>query len=193
MQLEQVTTFILDQLKHDLSPAFTYHQVDHTQDVIRAVRDIGLGEGISGNESIILSTAALFHDTGFLIAAENHEMHSCEIARKHLPHYSYTEGDIDQVCSLIMATKVPQKPKNRLEEIICDADLDYVGREDFFEISEKLYEEMVALGSVSSREHYMQLQLDFIRNHHYFTKTARTARNKIKEENLTKIKTNSEA
>lgn len=193
MQLTQVTTFILDRLKHELHPSFTYHNMEHTQDVMRAVKAIGLAEHISENDLIILSTAALFHDTGFIISPKDHETYSCDIAHRHLPHYSYNEQDIDWVCRLIIATKVPQNPKNHLEEIICDADLDYLGREDFFEISEKLYEEMTALGTISSRDAYMQLQLDFLFHHRYFTKTAKSTRNKIKEKNLTKIKTNSEA
>lgn len=193
MQLERVTTFILDKLRHELTASFSYHNVDHTQDVMHAVKEIGLQEHITENELQLLSTAALFHDTGFLISAKNHELHSCHMARKYLPHYSYSEQDISQISDLIMATKVPQQPKNHLEEIICDADLDYLGRADFFEISEKLYREMLALGTVSSYQEYMQLQLEFLSNHRYFSNTAKALRNKLKEENLTKLKTNSES
>lgn len=193
MQLERVTTFILDKLRHELPSSFSYHNVDHTQDVMHAVKEIGSQEHIAENELQLLSTAALFHDTGFLISTKNHELHSCHMARKYLPHYSYSEQDISQISDLIMATKVPQQPKNHLEEIICDADLDYLGRADFFEISEKLYREMLALGTVSSHQEYMQLQLEFLSNHRYFSNTAKALRNKLKEENLTKLKTNSES
>lgn len=193
MQLELVTTFILDKLKRELSPSITYHNADHTKDVMRAVKEIGAGEQVSNEELTILSTAALFHDTGFLQSPENHESYGCDIARKHLPYYVYNKQDINRICHLIMTTKMPQTPKTHLEKIICDADLDYLGREDFFEISERLYEEMRALGTVSSHEEYMQIQLNFLSAHHYFTHTAKKMRNKIKEENLTKIKTNWEA
>ena len=42
-----------------------------------------------------------------------------------------------------MATKMPQRPKNLLQQIICDADLDYLGRNDFFILSEKLHKEFI--------------------------------------------------
>lgn len=193
MQLERVTTFILDKLRRELPVSFSYHNVDHTLDVMRAVKEIGSQEHVTGDELQLLLTAALFHDTGFLISAENHELHSCHMASKYLPSYFYSEQDISQINDLIMATKMPQQPKNHLEEILCDADLDYLGRADFFEISEKLYDEMLALGTISSHQAYMQLQLNFLSNHRYFSNAAKVSRNKLKEENLTKIKTNSEA
>ncbi|WP_134091180.1 HD domain-containing protein [Olivibacter sp. XZL3] len=188
MQLERVTTFLLDKLKRELSPVFTYHNAAHTKDVMHAAEHIGRQEHIGENESTILTTAALFHDTGFLVSADNHEAHSCEIARTQLPHYLYNEQQIDQVCSLIMATKTPQQPKNYLEQIICDADLDYLGREDFFDISERLYQEMTHLGTITSHKEYLVLQLDFLSEHQYFTRTARELRNEIKEKNLLKTK-----
>lgn len=188
MQLERATTFLLDKLTRELSPVFSYHNVAHTKDVIDAAEHIGRHEQIGESESTILLTAALFHDAGFLVAADGHEAHSCHMARTYLPHYLYNEQQTDQVCSLIMATKTPQQPKSHLEQIICDADLDYLGREDFFDISEKLYQEMTCLGTIASHKEYLVLQLDFLREHQYFTRTARELRNEIKEKNLLKTK-----
>jgi len=188
MQLELVTTFVLDMLRSELSPSFTYHNVDHTKDVMRAVKEIGSLEQVDDDELQLLLTAALFHDAGFLISAKDHEMHSCDIAGRHLPHYGYTNGQLEEICQLIMATKMPQQPKNHLEEIICDADLDYLGRNDFFDISKTLYEEMKILGSIASFKEYLILQLDFLSEHRYFTSAAKDLRNEVKEKNLIKTK-----
>jgi hypothetical protein len=83
-----------------------------------------------------------------------------------------------------MATKIPQNPKSHLEEIICDADLNYLGRDDFFSIEEKLYEEMLAFGYIKNTEEWNKVQVDFMRNHHYFTSTAIRDNYSQKEKNL---------
>lgn len=189
MQLEQATTFVLDKLRNELSPDFKYHHVGHTEDVLEAARRIALLEDqVSDQEILTLLTAALFHDTGFLVSPNNHEISSCQIARRYLPDYGYNNLQIDQICSLIMATQVPQKPKGHLQRIICDADLDYLGRDDFFEISEKLYEELIALGLVSCKAEFLERQLLFFEEHHYFTQTSKASRNKKKQEHLNQIR-----
>jgi len=87
-----------------------------------------------------------------------------------------------------MATKIPQSPKNILEEIICDADLDYLGRDDFEPISDSLRREFLELGIVSSDEHWYSLQIKFIENHNYFTNSSRQLRNPEKLKRLEKLK-----
>jgi len=189
MHLELVTTFVLDKLRNELSPDFKYHCVEHTKDVFDAAERIArLENDVSDQNMLLLLTAALFHDTGFLVSPINHEINSCHFAREHLPNHDYNDVQIHQICALIMATKVPQKPKDHLQQIICDADLDYLGRDDFFEISEKLYEEMVILGNVSSREEFLNAQLHFFKAHRYFTSTASKLRNGKKQEHLNTIK-----
>jgi uncharacterized protein len=83
-----------------------------------------------------------------------------------------------------MATKIPQNPQSLLEKIICDADLSYLGRDDFFSISEKLYTEMISIGAISNREDWDRIQEEFLQQHHYFTATAIKLRKSQKEQNL---------
>jgi hypothetical protein len=89
---------------------------------------------------------------------------------------------------MIRATKVPQNPQTLLEEIICDSDLDYLGRDDFFSIGEGLYKEFRIQKIVSNEEEWNQLQVSFLESHHYFTKTSNERRKKGKQLNLEKIK-----
>ncbi|WP_353127414.1 HD domain-containing protein [Parapedobacter pyrenivorans] len=183
MQLDLAEQYILNRLKEELSPDLTYHDEFHTRDVYSATLQIAQQEGVTGESLQLLLTAALFHDAGFLINAKGHEVSSCTIAQEVLPGFGYTEADIQLVCKLIMATAVPQQPLQHLEEIICDADLDYLGRDDFFRRSALLYEEMRNLGTVASEDAYDALQRAFLANHHYFTATAIRLRGKKKEEN----------
>jgi len=87
-----------------------------------------------------------------------------------------------------MATKLPPNPQNIMEEIICDADLDYLGRADFIPVSNMLYKELHEHGMVGSLHDWNTLQIKFIEKHQYFTKTARRLRNVNKELQLQSIK-----
>jgi len=157
-------------------------------DVYHAAENLGTQEHISGYEMRLLLTAVLFHDTGFIRGVNGHEEESCRIANQYLPGYGYTIDEIKKINGIIMATKIPQLPKNHLEEIICDADLDYLGRDDFFPISDNLYNEFKENRIVSSENEWNKLQVAFFESHHYFTNTASKLRQGKKQEHLQLIR-----
>ena len=189
MNFASAKKFILEKLKKELPPQFTYHNFDHVTDVYTAAERLGASEGMDDAEMRLLLTAALFHDSGFVVGPTAHEEGSCRIAAKILPEFGYTEKDIEAISGMIMATKLPQSPQNRLEEIIADADLDYLGRDDFFPISEQLFTEFLATGIVKDYNDWNKLQIRFFESHHYFTNSAKKSRNAKKAENLEMIKT----
>ncbi|QQV03737.1 MULTISPECIES: HD domain-containing protein [Chryseobacterium] len=188
MEYEKIKKIILQKLKENLPEHLSYHSVLHVKDVIDAVQKIAVSEGISGEDMVLLKTAALFHDTGFLYGAKDHEEKSCEIAQEYLPDYGYSDSQIQKINGMIMATKIPQSPNNHLEQIMADADLDYLGREDFFTIGDKLFDELTMFGIVNSERDWNLLQEKFLESHHFFTETAIKTRNQKKQENLDIIK-----
>lgn len=175
---------ILNKLKNELPANLYYHSIDHTLDVYNSAVRIAKEEGVSDSDLKLLLVGAIYHDAGYLIQNEDHEEHSCAIAREYLPQFKYTKEEIDRICGIIMATKIPQSPKSHLEEIICDADLNYLGRTDFFSIGANLYKEMIAIGYIKNWEEWNKLQVDFLKKHHYFTATAISHNYSQKEENL---------
>jgi uncharacterized protein len=188
MQFEQAGTYIMNKLRKELPAHLIYHSIDHVADVYQAAAQLAELENISKQETQLILTAAQYHDAGFIVRIAGHEEESCRIARQVLPGFDYTYEEIEQICSLIKATQLPQSPKNRLEEILADADLDYLGREDYFDISQKLYEELVLTGDIGTNDDWKQTQINFMENHRYFTLTAINLRQAVKEENLKKIK-----
>jgi len=158
MKFEEARKFILLKLKTELPSFIKYHSLNHTEDVYSAALRLAKEEHISEGETEILLMAALLHDSGFTLSRENHEEVSCEIARKYLPRFDCTPQQIDSICELIMVTEVPQKPKNHLEEIICDADLDYLGRDDYFERSGYLYSELKEQNKVKDEEEWKKIE-----------------------------------
>jgi predicted metal-dependent HD superfamily phosphohydrolase len=188
MQFIKACDFILEKLKKELPSNLYYHTVEHVNDVCNAAREIGKAEGIDKYNMRLLETAVLFHDAGFLTGPNNHEEKSCMISKQYLPCYNYSEDEIEKICGMIMATRIPQSPKNHLEEIICDADLDYLGRDDFYDTGSKLFREFIEFGVVSTEKDWNNLQVRFLEQHHFFTNTAIKSRQGKKMEHLYLLK-----
>jgi len=180
MDYRAAKAFIIDKLKRELSADLTYHGLHHTLDVFDVTKELCDIEAVSARETVLLKTAALFHDSGFTINNKEHEALGCQIAQQELPKFGYSATEIDQICGMIMATKIPQNPQNHLEAILCDADLDYLGRDDFFSIGATLYEELKAYNVLQNEEAWNRLQVSFLEKHTFFTPTSleRRARKK---------------
>lgn len=187
IQFTDIQEIMLDRLERELPDYLYYHNVKHTVDVVTEVELIGWGEGCSDEEILLLKTAGLFHDAGHIKGYDDHEFQGTLIAREMLPRFNYTPEQIDKICSLIIATKLPPRPQNLLESIICDSDLDYLGRSDFIPVSNTLYEEFRALDKMISLNEWNKLQVKFISGHQYFTKTAQSLREVNKQLQIERI------
>jgi adenylate cyclase len=187
IQFTDMQEMILDKLEKELPGYVYYHNVKHTVDVVTEVELIGWAEGCTDEEILLLKTAALFHDTGITISFDNHEFLGAEYARKILPMYNYSPEQIEKISSLIMATKLPPQPSTLLEEIICDSDLDYLGRSDFIPVSNALFEELKAQNKMKDLNEWNKMQVKFISGHQYFTNTARSLREVNKQLQIDRI------
>jgi len=171
-----------------LEKTLTYHCKEHTLDVLEQCERIAGLEGVTDPHSLyLLKTAAMYHDTGFLEGYSSHEDRSCHIFLQDAGLYHFNERDKSIILGLIDATRLPQKPGNLLEEIICDADLDYLGRPDFFATSDALRREFLHYKVVENNAQWEALQLNFLRKHHYFTKSSVQLRAPVKEQNMQKL------
>jgi uncharacterized membrane-anchored protein YitT (DUF2179 family)/predicted metal-dependent HD superfamily phosphohydrolase len=187
-QYVAVSEVVIERLKTGLPAHITYHDAQHTLNVIEATKHLIATEKVVEEERWLLLTASLFHDTGFLETYKNHEERSCEIAKSMLPGFGYSPLAIEKICKLIMATKLPQKPSDLLEKIICDADLYYLGSANFFRDSESLYKELRAEEMVLNREEWNMKELAFLNAHEYFTTTANAEKAVKKKEYLRQVR-----
>jgi hypothetical protein len=174
---DDLEEFVMMKLDKGLPKNLYYHNIKHTIDVMVQVEIFGLGEGVTRDEILLLKTAALFHDIGFLIGYDDHELLSIKMTKDILPQFKYSEQQIQIITELIFATKFPPEPRNKLEMIICDADLDYLGRNDFIPTSQNLFRELYERGKIHNIDEWNKLQYEFIRNHQYYTSTAKNMRN----------------
>jgi uncharacterized protein len=187
MDYTSAKSFIIKEL-NSLPSSLTYHGKHHTLDVLNVAESLCVAENMSYDETVLIMTAALLHDCGFLRQYQDHEKHSCLIAREVLPKFNYTEGAIEYICAMIMATKVPQTPLDHCAKILCDADLDYLGRNDFYAIGQSLFSEMKTRALVKTEEEWNNIQIRFLESHRFFTKTSHNARTPCKHAHLEKLK-----
>lgn len=178
---------IMKVLQKGLTDKLHYHSIEHTRDVVKAVERIALSEGVTDEGLFLLKSAATYHDAGFVEQYEKNEPVGARLAEEILPKYGYTGQHIETIKELIYVTQIPHQPKNKLEEIICDADLDYLGRDDFHEIADRLRRELREHGKIDSDRKWDEMQVGFLNMHKYFTETAIRTRREKKLKNLEEV------
>ena len=187
-QMTDLQELILDKIDSELPKYLHYHNTKHTIDVLSQVELIGIIEGVSDKDLLLLKTAALFHDIGQIKQSAEHEEIGCKYTKQYLPKYAYTDEEIEIINGIIMATKLPPQPKTLLQEIICDADLDYLGRSDFIPVSDTLFKELSEQNIITDINEWNKLQVKFLESHHYFTNSAKTLREVNKQEQIKRLK-----
>ena len=187
-QISDLQEIILDKLDAELPKYLHYHNTKHTIDVLSQVELIGIIEGVSDKDLLLLKTAALFHDIGQIHQSAGHEEIGCEYTKEWLPKYAYTDDEIEIINGIIMATQLPPKPKTLLQKIICDADLDYLGRSDFIPVSDTLFKELSEQNIITDINEWNKLQVKFLSSHSYFTQSAKALREVNKQEQIKRLK-----
>jgi len=186
---EAAQQYALGRLRRELPPELVYHSVWHTEeDVLPGVERLAEWSGVVGEPLLLLRTAALYHDLGFVTQRVGHEDVSIRIAATVLPDFGYSPEQIEQIKGMIAATRLPQTPTNLLEEILADADLDSLGRTDFTPRNQALRAEMAQYGVLHTDVEWLQGELNFLSGHRYFTAAAHALRDEQKQKNIEELK-----
>jgi predicted metal-dependent HD superfamily phosphohydrolase len=183
--VEKASEFVAALFRERLPVHLVYHTYKHSEMVARMAEKIGEGMEL-GEEGIeVVTLAGWLHDTGYTELYKGHEEISVRIAIEFLTREQYPLEKIDLVVGCIRATKIPQQPKNLLEEIVADADLSGFGKKSFFEKAELLRQEWKhALARDCTDEEWAQQNLELLTGHKYFTSFAREAFGQQQSENI---------
>lgn len=181
-------SFVMGLLKNKLPVEYFYHNHKHTEYIIEKVVEIGKHENCTPEEIELLKMAALWHDVGYINTYDRHEEEGCNLVRKYFPGFGITDEETDAVCNLIIATRIPQEPHNKLEEIIADADLEYLGTPGAPAMAEKLFNELKYRNPALSHKDWNKTQIAFLSNHHYFTNYCMQNREPVKQGYLYQLK-----
>jgi uncharacterized protein len=188
LEFEVIYLDVISHLSAELPPYLTYHSVVHTKYVVKKAIYIAEKENLPQDQLYLLKIAALYHDIGFMFGPKNHEEKGCEIVWDELPRRGLSDEQIMQICEMIRATKIPQKPTSHAAEILADADLEYLSTSLFGEVSEYLFQELRFFSKELTREKWNEIQVNFIGNHKYHTKFCKRYKEFRKIRNLEALK-----
>lgn len=180
----QICFDLLAYMKEKLPDYLTYHSIDHILDVANVCDDYIKYYEIDADHSKLIRIAAISHDLGFVASPKDHEERSIVEIRPLLKGI-LDVSEIETINGLIRATKVPQHPKTFFEEVLADADLDYLGRDDYDKLSYGLYKELMHYEVITTEEEWLNVQINFLENHQYHTTFAKEHRS---EKKLLKLK-----
>lgn len=191
-RLKIVDEYIRDLFRDELPQGIKYHDANHTlhptKGVVAAANRIAISENISEHDRELLITAAYFHDTGYIREYDKNEPIAARMAGRILKLIGYKPGEVEKIQKMILATDLECEPKTHVEKILCDADLDHFGREDFFKFDGKLREGRRIRGiDVSDDAKWYKGTLAIITNHQYYTQSQKKLREKEKQKNIKRI------
>ena len=191
-RLKIVDQYIRELFRDELPDGIKYHDADHTlhptKGVAAVANKIALSEKISEHERELLIAAAYFHDTGYIREYDKNEPIAARMAGRILKLIGYKPSEIEAIQGMILSTELGREPNTHAEKIICDADFDHLGREDFFELDGKLRDGRRARGlDVDDDEKWYKGTLQIVKNHQYYTGTQIKLREKEKQKNLRKL------
>lgn len=187
MDFQGAKAYIQTRLRDELPDTLYYHGYQHTAGVCEATAKFAAAEGVNDTDVTLLLTAAWFHDSGFLTTYADHEAVGIELANSVLPQYGFTAEQIQKIAGMIAATKIPQNPQNHLEAILCDADLEYLGGNNYYPIAEALRKELVERNLITEQRQWIEMQVKFLQTHRYFTQTAKELCDQQKNQRLNEL------
>ncbi len=175
MNIAKIRKFALERL-NQVPPLYLYHSKRHTLTVVKYAVRFGELEGLSTEELTIVEAAAWFHDLGYIECNSGHESASAQLAERVLPEFGFTAAQTAAAAGTIRATKIPAVPATILEKILCDADVEYIGRGEFYRSGALLRQELSLLGRSFSEVEWLDFEIKFLRNFNFFTPAARRLR-----------------
>jgi uncharacterized protein len=191
-RLKKVDQYIRSLFRDELPVGIKYHDADHTlhpsKGVVAAANSIAVSENISEHDRELLIAAAYFHDTGYIREYEKNEPIAARMAGRILKLIGYKPKEVEIIQNMILATDLAREPQTHAEKILCDADLDHLGRKDFFKMDGKLREGRRTRGlDVSDDVEWYKGTLEVVKNHQYYTQSQKALREKEKQKNIRKL------
>lgn len=189
VDFEHMRNDVINRLKSILPEELIYHDLAHTLNVEKSALRLARLEGLTEEETMLLRTAVLYHDSGFIFTYHRNELHGVRMMEKSLPKYGYDDVQIATIRSMILATSSGNEPVTLLEQIMCDADHDYLGRADYYMVAEKLRQEIAVFGDEMDEEEWLKFQLSYLEDHHkFYTSTAINIRERAKQNRIAELK-----
>ena len=187
--LRDAQALVTDLLSNKLDKNIKFHTLQHTQEVVAAAQVMADYHKISDDDRFALYLAAWFHDTGYTSGkSTDHEDVSIQLVNEFMSARSIDDTTRNKVVGCINATRMPQSPKNELEQIMCDADLFHLGTDEFNEKNRLLRQELNEFGDNNvSKKDWRKINIRFLERHTYFTPYAKEKLQPVKDQHLAEL------
>lgn len=167
------------------SPVYLYHDLDHTLQVVEAAQILATDHNISDKDRSRLLIAAAFHDSGYFDDMNNHESASARVAATFLQSQNASTHMINDVVYLIQATALHAAPATELQAMLRDADLHYLGSDEFIPRSNALrYEWEKTRELYFTDQGWVEQNIRFMQQHKFHTPAAQARYGSKKAANL---------
>ncbi len=187
--IDQAKSLAEEVFKDPVFEKYFFHNLRHTEDVVSAVKDIGMRSELNADEMELALVAAWLHDLGYKYGAENHEESSARHAEEFMDRLSIPPKKIKAISSAILSTRLPQQPRTLIERVLCDADLFHLSNQTFEAKSELLRKEWKATGfREMTDQEWIQHNIDFMAEHKYHTPYGQTLLAEGKKKNIKRLK-----
>jgi predicted metal-dependent HD superfamily phosphohydrolase len=191
--LDQVKSYVAGLFQTGKGENLPYHNISHTEEVVENAVKIANYYRLSDQDFFILMAACWFHDLGYLQGCKDHELIGANIAKEFLLERNIPPAIVQEVEACVLATRMPQKPTNLLQQIICDADLYHLGTSAFKDRSKALRKESETFCEHAiSKEQWRKENMKFLQHHHFHTAYGNQYLNKVKAVNLEELKKKTE-
>jgi predicted metal-dependent HD superfamily phosphohydrolase len=185
--LTEIPAYIQAYFAENISSNYVFHDLEHTVQTVAAVKSLTDGFGMADEDKSLLQIAAWFHDTGYADGGLGHEDRGCDLVKKHFEG-KLKPAFIDLICGCIMATKVPQKPTNLHEQILCDADLSHLGMDSYWDRTGKIRHEFILTRNmIMNEQDWIDFEINFMLAHEYHTAIAKEMFNKKKAKHIQQL------
>ena len=186
--LLSVENYVSTFYEEKIDKKYTFHNLEHTVQVVAAIRTMGKDYGLDDREKLVCEVAGWFHDTGYFAGSEGHEGRSVEIATAFLNQQNTAPADLQAINDCIRATIFPQQPTTFLEKIVCDADLAHLGTKQYWERTSRLRQEYALTKNLIVNDaEWVERELAFLMRHEFHTPVAREHFTKRKEKNIEQL------
>lgn len=188
--IEQAEVFVKKLFKDRLSSLYTYHNLQHTIDVVTAAKTLADAVDLNSSDREILIIAAWFHDTGYINGCDNHEESSVVLANEFLQKNEKSPDYMANIANLIRSTAFGYIPKSPIEKIIRDADYFHLASDDYPATSSALRMEWQNLDQkIFSDYDWNTENIEFMSDRHqYYTDYALKNWQPLKEKTVTRLK-----
>jgi len=176
LRLGDLEEKIFQDILSELPAYLHFHHLDYAKKIYDQSFLLCRSEEIEQEDRLLIRTAALMLFTGLTQAYQNFENRSSVLTREILPEFGYSETQIDHISNLILATKMPFEPSSKLDTILIDARMEYLGWPDYTDQIKRLYQELKEAGSKINGQQFKKHQLELLYKFEFYTLAAKRLR-----------------